>query len=83
MVAEGGFQEFIRRYYGLRIGGLLILPGFMVAYAALGLQGLGRDNLALPVGITAAVMIGLGWLILVYGLLRSAWDWVRWWLRGT
>ncbi len=83
MVAEGGFREFIRRYYGLRIGvGLLILPGFMVAFAALGLQGLGREDLALPVGITAGVMIGLGWVILVYSLLRSAWDWARWWLRG-
>jgi len=83
MVAEGGFREFIRRYYGLRIGvALLILPGFVVAFAALGLQGLGREDLALPVGITAAVMIGLGWVILVYSLLRSAWDWVRWWLRG-
>jgi len=82
MVAEGGFGEFIRRYYGLRIGGLLILPGFIVAYAALGLQGLGREDLAPPVGITAAVMIGVGWVILVYSLLRSAWDWVRWWLRG-
>lgn len=83
MVAEGGFREFIRRYYGLRIGvALLILPGFMVAFAALGLQGLGREDLALPVGITAGVMIGLGWVILVYSLLRSAWDWVCWWLRG-
>ena len=82
MVAEGGFGEFIRRYYGLRIAGLLMLPGFMVAYAALGLQGIGREDLALPVGITAGVMIGLGWLILVYSLSRSAWDWVRWWLRG-
>jgi len=83
MVAEGGFRAFIRRYYGLRIGvGLLILPGFMVAYAALGLQAFGREDLALPVGITAGVMIGVGWLILVYSLLRSAWDWVRWWLRG-
>ena len=83
MVAEGGFRAFIRRYYGLRIGvGLLILPGFMVAYAALGLRGIGREDLALPVGITAGVMIGLGWVILVYSLLRSAWDWVRWWLRG-
>ncbi|MGB5933275.1 MAG: hypothetical protein WBH57_09445 [Anaerolineae bacterium] len=82
MVAEGGFRAFIRRYYGLRIAGLLILPGFMVAYAALGLRGIGREDLALPVGITAGVMIGVGWLILVYSLLRSAWDWVRWWLRG-
>ena len=83
MVAEGGFRAFIRRYYGLRIGvGLLILPGFMVAFAALGLQTLGREDLALPVGITAGVMIGLGWLILVYSLSRSAWDWVRWWLKG-
>ncbi len=81
MVAEGGFREFIRRYYGLRISALLMLPGFMVAYAALGLQGLGREDLALSVGITAGVMIGLGWVILVYALLRSAWDWVRWWLR--
>lgn len=81
MVAEGGFRAFIRRYHGLRIGvGLLIVPGFMVAYGALGLQGLGREDLALPVGITAGVMIGLGWVILVYALLRSAWDWVRWWL---
>jgi hypothetical protein len=83
MVAEGGFRAFIRRYYGLRIGvGLLILPGFIVAFAALGLQTLGREDLALPVGITAGVMIGLGWLILVYSLSRSAWDWVRWWLKG-
>ena len=82
MVAEGGFREFIRRYYGLRIGGLLILPGFIVAYTALGLQGIGREDLALPIGITAGAMIGVGWVILVYGLLRSAWDWVRWWSRG-
>jgi len=82
MVAEGGLREFIRRYYGLRIGGLLILPGFIVAFAALGLQGIGREDLALPVGITAGVMIGVGWVILVYSLLRSAWDWMRWWLRG-
>jgi len=83
MVAGGGFRAFSRRYYGLRIGvGFLILPGFMVAFAALGLRGLGREDLALPVGITAGVMIGLGWVILVYSLLRSAWDWVRWWLRG-
>lgn len=83
MVAEGGFREFIRRYYGLRIGvALLILPGFMAAYAALGLQGIAREDLALPVGITAGVMIGVGWVILVYSLLRSTWDWVRWWLRG-
>jgi len=83
MVAEGGFRAFIRRYYGMRISALLILPGFIVAYAALGLRGLGREDLALPVGITAGVMIGVGWVILVYGLLRGAWDWVRWWLRGT
>lgn len=82
MVAEGGFREFIRRYYGLRISALLMLPGFMVAYAALGLQAFGREDLALPVGITGGIMIGLGWLILVYELLRSAWDWGRWWLRG-
>jgi len=83
MVAEGGFRAFIRRYYGMRISALLILPGFMVAFAALGLQGLGREDLALPMGITAGVMIGVGWVILVYGLLRGAWDWVRWWLRET
>jgi len=77
MVVEGGFRGFIRRYYGLRVSGLLILPGFVVAFAALGLQGLGREDLALPIGIAGGVLLGLGWLILVYSLLRSAWDWVR------